>query len=430
MVRRGGTGWADWFGIDWRPMAVNSLQVAVVFGGRSVEHDVSIITGIQACDVLDARHRPLPVYIDRSGNWFAGDRLRDLEAHKEPDFADLAVTFDVGRGRLIPDPPAQRGGLRGRTRPSVAVPIRPDVVLPATHGTEGEDGCLQGLLELAGLPYAGPPHEAAVLAMNKAVTKALLRAEGIPVLDDLVLRREAYEQEGPAGLAHRVSSSFGLPVYVKPASLGSSVGVSRCTDQAEVEAALELAFELDRVVLVEPAVEGGTEVNCAVLGRPGVAPRSSACEQPIATDGFLSFEDKYLRGGDGKGAGAAKGAGGNGGAKGAGMSSMQRLIPAPLEPAQTARVKELAEQTFTALGCAGVARVDMLLDAGGHIYVNEPNTIPGSFSFYLWEPAGLPFPDLMDELLALALAEHAERARTTRTFDSNLLAGRIGGAKA
>jgi D-alanine-D-alanine ligase len=411
--------------VDWRPMSIRSLQVAVVFGGRSVEHDVSIITGVQACEVLSVRHRPLPVYIDRDGNWFAGDRLRDLDAYRNPDFSDLAVTFDVGRGVLVSEP-SQQKGLLGRSRASAGNEIRPDVVLPATHGTQGEDGCLQGLLELADLPYAGPTLESAVLAMNKAVTKTLLRAAEIPVLDDLLLRRETYEQEGGSGLAARISSRFGLPVYVKPASLGSSVGVSRCGTDAEVQDALELAFELDRLVLVEPSVEGGTEINCAVIGRPGIAPRSSACEQPVATDGFLSFEDKYMRGEKG---GSGKD-GGDGGLKSSGMSSSQRIIPAPISDEQTTRIKQLAEDTFTTLGCAGVARVDMLLDAYGHIFVNEPNTIPGSFAFYLWEPVGMPFADLMDELITFALDEHAETARTTRTFESNLLAGRVGGAKA
>jgi D-alanine-D-alanine ligase len=402
-------------------MSLRSLQVAVVFGGRSVEHDVSIITGVQACEVLSVRHRPLPVYIDRDGNWFAGDRLRDLDAYKDPDFSDLAVSFDVGRGMLISEP-SQSRGLLGRSKGSAGSEIRPDVVLPATHGTQGEDGCLQGLLELADLPYAGPTHESAVLAMNKAVTKTLLRAAEIPVLDDLLLRRETYEQEGGAGLAARISSRFGLPVYVKPASLGSSVGVSRCATEPEVQEALELAFELDRLVLVEPSVEGGMEINCAVIGRPGIAPRSSACEQPVATDGFLSFEDKYMRG--------EKGSSKESGVKGGGMSSSQRVIPAPISDEQTTKIKQLAEDTFTALGCAGVARVDMLVDAYGSIFVNEPNTIPGSFAFYLWEPVGMPFADLMDELLTFALDEHAETARTTRTFESNLLAGRVGGAKA
>lgn len=203
---------------------------------------------------------------------------------------------------------------------------------------------------------------------------------------------------------------FAFPLYVKPASLGSSVGVSRCASDAELVEALELVFELDRLCLVEPAVEGGIEVNCAVIGRPGAQPRASVCEQPVSGEGFLSFEDKYMRGG-----------------KGEGMKGAQRLIPAPIDDALTERIQDLAKRTFTAFGCAGVTRVDFLLDAERNVYVNELNTIPGSFSFYLWEPAGLPFADLMDELIELALADHREKLRTTTVFDTNLLAQRAAG---
>jgi D-alanine-D-alanine ligase len=425
----------------------SGLRVGVAFGGRSVEHDVSIITGLQACEVLDARHEVVPLYIDRDGRWFTGPALRNVEAYREgtPQGAQ-AVVLDVGTGVLRTSapaaPPAQpeRRGLFGRggggaggaeQTPAQPEELRLDVVIPATHGTQGEDGCLQGALELANVPYAGPTLEAAVLSMNKAITKSMLRAGGVPVLDDLTLRRSEYEREGAEAIIARVKARFGLPVYAKPASLGSSVGVSRCTDDAELADALQLAFELDRVALVEPAVEGGMEINCAVLGRPGTELRTSACEQPIASEGFLSFEDKYMRS-----SGASSGAKDGGGAKDAGglkteggMSSADRIIPAPIPDEMTAQVQALARRTFEVLGCTGVARVDLLLDAQNRLFVNEPNTIPGSFSYYLWEPIGLPFPDLMDALIDIAMAEHAEKQQTTRTFESNLLASRGEGAK-
>jgi D-alanine-D-alanine ligase len=421
------------------------LTVAVVFGGRSVEHDVSIITGIQACEVLSARHHSVPVYIDRDGHWYAGQGLKDLAVYRDGTYGEYAVSFDVSHGVIVPAAPPRQRGLRGLARGGAAEPWRPDVVLAATHGTQGEDGCLQGLLELADLPYVGPTLESAVLAMNKSVAKQLLRVAGIPVIEDLLLRREAYRAGGgPATVSAEVVGRFGLPVYVKPLSLGSSVGVTRASTEQELLDGLELAFELDRQVLIEPAVQDAVEVNCAVLGRPGVAPRSSACEQPLSATGFLSFEDKYLRGSGGKGGAKAAGSSANGaasatatvppasgpaaGAKSAGMASSQRLIPAPIGDEQTAKVKDLAERSFTALGCAGVTRVDMLIDSLGHIFVNECNTIPGSFAFYLWEPVGLSFADLMDELLKLAQDEHEERLRTTRTFTTNLLASRVAGA--
>jgi len=411
-----------------------------VFGGRSVEHDVSIITGLQACEALSERHEPVPLYIDRDGRWFTGPRLREVATYTADTLDAVPVALDLSTGALRPAPDAAPSGERrrgifgggGRDRAgggAEQVPARLDVVIPATHGTQGEDGCLQGALELADIPYAGPTLEAAVLAMNKARTKAILRAAGIPVLEDITLPREEYEQAGVAEVIERVRARFGLPVYAKPASLGSSVGVRRCADEPELAEALELCFELDRLALIEPAVEGGREINCAVLGRPGVEPRVSLCEQPVAGQGgFLSFQDKYLRG-DAKDAGADKTGGAETatGAKDAGMSSARRLIPAPIGDELTAAAQDLARRTFAAIGGAGVSRVDLLLDDQQRLFVNEPNTIPGSFAFYLFEPAGLPFPDLMDELIELALGEHAERRRTTRTFESNLLAMRGGG---
>ena len=411
-----------------------------MFGGRSVEHDVSIITGLQACEALQERHEPIPLYIDRHGQWFTGPSLREVATYQADTLAATPVSLDLSTGALraggqdTGEPPDERrrgifGGGRGRPSASAepAVP-RLDVVIPATHGTQGEDGCLQGALELADLPYAGPTLEGAVLAMNKATTKSILRAAGIPVLEDITLRREEFERTGPDAVIERVRARFGLPVYAKPASLGSSVGVKRCTDEQTLADALELCFELDRLAIVEPAVEGGREINCAVLGRPGVEPRVSLCEQPVAgEEGFLSYEDKYMRGGGDKGGGADKT--GEQGAKGGGMSSAQRLIPAPIGDELTASVQDLARRTFAAIGGAGVTRVDLLLDDQERLFVNEPNTIPGSLSYYLFEPAGLPFGDLMDALIELAIGEHAERRRTTRTFESNLLAMRGEGAK-
>jgi D-alanine-D-alanine ligase len=399
------------------------MKVGVAFGGRSVEHDVSIITGLQAVAALSERHVPIPIYIARGGRWYTGEKLKDLAVYQrdgdgaggDPDAEQ--VTFDLHNGRLLRSPEEGSSLLRGRRgggRASRSIEL--DAVVLATHGTQGEDGCLQGALELARVPYVGPPVGAAAAAMDKAMTKALLAQAALPALPHIALRRERWEADREACRA-RARDAFGGAggaIYVKPASLGSSVGVSRCEDEAALAGALELAFELDRVCIVEPAAEGGIEVNCAVIGRPGVTPRASVCEQPVASGGLLSFEDKYMRSG-----------------KAEGMKSAQRLIPAPISDELTERVRGLACAAFSAFGCAGVTRVDFLIDAQEQVWINELNTIPGSFSFYLWEPAGLPFADLLDELLDLALAEHAEQRRTTTVFDTNLLALRAtSGAKA
>jgi D-alanine-D-alanine ligase len=390
-------------------MPPSGLRVGVAFGGRSVEHDVSIITGLQALGVLEQRHSPIPIYLARSGRWYTGETLKELSVYQQdggnPDAEE--IHFDLHNGRLLRAAPAG-GLLRARRSPE---PIELDAVVLATHGTQGEDGCLQGALELARLPYVGPPVGSAAAAMDKVTTKAVLAQARLPVLDHMAVRREQWDVDRE-GVLVRAREAFDLPLYVKPASLGSSVGVSRCTSAAELADALELGFELDRVCLLEPAVEGGSEVNCAVIGRPGVQPRASVCEQPLPAESFLSFEDKYM-----------------GGEKHDGMKGAQRLIPAPIPDALTEQVKDLARRAFTAFGCAGVTRVDFLIDAHERVYVNELNTIPGSFSFYMWEPAGLPFVELMDELIDLALADHREKLRTTTVFATNLLAARATGAK-
>ncbi|HEU0250945.1 MAG TPA: D-alanine--D-alanine ligase family protein [Solirubrobacteraceae bacterium] len=395
-------------------MPPRDLRVGVAFGGRSVEHDVSIITGLQALAVLEERHRAIPLYIARSGRWYTGETLKDLAVYQRdggsggggPDSEE--VSFDLHNGRLLRA--AEAGSLlRGRKTPE---PVALDAIVLATHGTQGEDGCLQGALELAQIPYVGPSVGAAAAAMDKVLTKAVLAQAGLPALAHLALRRADWDSDRD-GCRRRASAAFGFPLYVKPASLGSSVGVSRCESEGELADALELAFELDRVCLVEPAAQGGIEVNCAVIGRPGERPRASVCERPLASKGTLSFEDKYMSSG-----------------KVEGMKSAQRLIPAPISQALTERVRELACSTFTAFGCAGVTRVDFLIDEREQVWINELNTIPGSFSFYLWEPAGMPFVDLMDALLDLALADHAEKQRSTTVFDTNLLALRASGAKA
>jgi D-alanine-D-alanine ligase len=396
-------------------MPPSGLRVGVAFGGRSVEHDVSIITGLQALSVLQERHSPVPIYIARSGRWYTGEALRELSVYQQAggDPAAEEIHFDLHNGRLLR---ASTGGslLRSRRAPE---PIDLDVVVLATHGTQGEDGCLQGALELARLPYVGPPVGAAAAAMDKVTTKAVLSRAGLPALEHLALRREDWDSDKNGsdknGCFARAREAFDFPIYVKPASLGSSVGVSRCSNDADLADALELGFELDRVCLLEPAVDGGVEVNCAVIGRPGVEPRASVCEQPVAAESFLSFEDKYMAG-----------------AKSDGMKGAQRLIPAPLSDALTAEVRDLAGRAFTTFGCAGVTRVDFLIDSAERVYVNELNTIPGSFSFYLWEPAGVPFAQLMDDLIDLALEDHREKLRTTTVFATNLLAERASGLKA
>jgi D-alanine-D-alanine ligase len=239
---------------------------------------------------------------------------------------------------------------------------------------------------------------------------------GIDVNPDLAVGRAEYARD-PAGVIERAVEKIALPCFVKPVSLGSSIGVSRCAGADELADAFELGFEVDRTVLVEPALDDAVEINCAVLGRAEGELRASACEQPVKTENsLLGFEEKYMSdGGKGKG---------SGGSKEAGMASQDRLIPAPIPDDLTAAIQDTARRAHRALGFSGVVRYDFLVaDPQGspRVVLNEANTVPGSFSFYLFEPAGLGFADLADELIEIALLEGAERRATTRTFDSILL---------
>lgn len=394
-------------------------RVGVVFGGRSVEHDVSIVTAHQVMAAAEGRHVIVPIYVTREGKWLTGAGLNDLSVYRDKRWDE------VGEEGFIP-PVTGYGGLLipgGRLKGARKVPL--DVVIPSIHGTFGEDGTLQGLLELAGIPYAGSSAGASALGMDKVAMKAVFGAAGLPVVDDVLVRTARLDRDADSIVAE-VEHKIGYPVFVKPSRLGSSVGIGKATDRATLLAALDIARRYDTRILVERAMEGCIEVNCSVLGGPGVAPRASVCEQPLAAEEFLTFSDKYLRGG-------GKGGGGNGGgadgSKGSGMASLDRRIPAPISDALTKEVQDNALRAFRAIEAAGVARIDSFVDTGaGKTWVMEINTVPGSFAFYLWDAQGMSFPRLVDELIEIALAGHRERSELMFSFDSGMLEGR-GGAK-
>lgn len=387
------------------------LRVAVIFGSRSVEHEVSIISAIQAMDALDPRrYEPLPIYITKEGKWITGGELRRIDS-----FKDLPGLMTRCKPVFLrPEPFGNRlfmeeSGPLGSKRTRVTVV---DAVFPVIHGTYGEDGTLQGLLELAAVPYVGAGVVGSAVGMDKIIMKAAFQAQQLPVVNYLWFTRKRW-QSAADQVANEIEQTLRYPLFVKPANLGSSIGISKATDRTALFDAVEVAAHYDRRLLVEEAFEGGIEVNCSVLGND--EPVASVCEQPIAWAEILSYEDKYLRGGKGKG-------GGGGGGGGEGMASLTRRIPAPIPPDLTAEVQRLAVEAFRAVDCAGLARIDFLVDpVSGRIAVNEINTMPGSLAFYLWEASGVSFPALVDRLIELALERHRERQQTTFSFDSALL---------
>jgi D-alanine-D-alanine ligase len=384
---------------------VSKLRVGVIYGSRSVEHEVSIITALQAMDALDPeRYEVIPLYITKQGEWLTGPSLRKLETYKAGADHTRALT------RVFLPPVPNHGALNVVEQRSRFLPLSGatnriviDVAFPCVHGTFGEDGTLQGLCELADVPYVGSGILASAVGMDKVLMKAAFRAVGLPVIDCSVVRRDEWERSADQ-VVDRLGREVGYPAFVKPANLGSSVGISRATDQNSLRSALEIAAHYDTRLLIERGLEGAMDINCSVLGY-GDDVRISVCEQPVSWEAFLSYEDKYIRGG-----------------KTQGMKGASRRIPAPISATLTHQIQAMAKRAFQAVDAAGVARIDFLLTPDEQVFVNEINTLPGSLSFYLWEATDLPFPRLLDRLIDIALARHAARQKTNYSFDSALLA--------
>ena len=390
----------------------NKTKVAVIFGGNSVEHEVSIISGLQAYAALDRdKYDVIPLYLSKDNRFYTGEGIGDIKSYTDISAclknADEVIPVKGKQGVDLVYYPLKRFGR------SVAASF--DVVLPVVHGTNVEDGTLMGFLELLGVPYAACDVTASALSMDKMRMKAVLAAAGLPVLPALQFTGQAYASDSETVMG-KIEDTFAYPVIVKPVNLGSSVGISRATDRRSLQASLDLAAGFSERILVERAVPNLREINCAVLGDEFDA-QASVCEEPINATDILSYSDKYMSGGKG-----AKGS------KSGGMADLKRRCPAQLPDGMTEQVQDFAVKAFQALGCLGVARIDFLNDKeSGELWINEINAIPGSLSFYLWEAVGISFKELLDRLIALAFKRHREREVLTFSYDTNLLAGAADG---
>lgn len=382
-------------------------KIAVLFGGCSVEHEVSIISGIQAFAALDReKYDPIPLYISKDNRFYTGPHMGEIERYKNMP----ACLAEATRVLLVP-------GENGVDM--VRYPMKKfgqnivgsfDAAIPVVHGTNVEDGTLMGYLEMLGVPYAACDVTSSAVGMDKYLMKAALKQAGIPVLDALQFTGKEHALDA-AGVVKAIEAAFSYPVIVKPVNLGSSVGISKASDRTSLEKALDTALTFSSRVLVEPAVSNLREINCAVLGDADSA-QPSACEEPAGSDEILSYKDKYLSGG--KSAGTKTG----------GMSSLKRRCPADIPDELTQKVQKLAVDTFMALGCSGVSRIDFLNDTvTGDLWVNEINTIPGSLAFYLWEAADIPFDKLLDKMIELAFKRQRDRKALTFSYETNILDG-------
>ena len=375
-------------------------NVGVFFGGRSTEHEISVISASQAMSAINKdKYYVTPIYISKQGKWYTGEALLDIANYK--DIPSLLKKVE----EVYMAPQYGDYNLYRVKKPMFgsAVLTTLDVVIPVLHGTNCEDGIFEGVLETIGIPYAGCNTLSSANGMDKITMKMILQACDIPVVDYVWFTDKQWFSQRDA-LIEKIESKLGYPVIVKPANLGSSVGIGRAVNREQLIEKIDGAEIYSTRIIVEHMVEELQEINCSVLGDCDEY-RTSVCEEPIKSGEILSYEDKYM-----------------GGSKGAkGMQASQKRIPAELPDEVTKRIQFLAGETFRVLSCHGVSRVDVIIDrSNGNIYVNEINTIPGSLSFYLWEATGIPFDKLMDTLVDLALKRKRESGMKTVSYDHNI----------
>ena len=380
-------------------------QLGVIFGSRSCEREVSIISALQLMRYADTeKYDVIPVYIDEHGVWYTGEKLKDIKTFTpfRPDSSGITRVFPdltAGSGALLR---IEKGsGLFAREKLEIVARI--DVFVTVMHGLNGEDGTLQGLLEMANVPYTSTGVAGSSVGMDKIMMKQFFRGAGLPVLPGEWFTRSMYEKE-PDQVIEQVAKVLGYPVFVKPANLGSSIGVSRADDDDQLRDSLDLAFEYDRRVLVEKGLDHPIELNCSVLGYDDNV-EASSIEMPLNSSEFLDFEDKYLNGGGRKG-----------------MASLHRVLPAPIEESLKGRIQDLSKNIFRMMDCKGVVRIDYMFDRNSEeVYITEINTIPGSLAFYLWEYDGLGYTKLIDRMVEYAEKAHEDRNHANYAFTSDIL---------
>jgi D-alanine-D-alanine ligase len=382
-------------------------SIAVIFGGKSAEHDVSIITGhMPIIDTLLAsgKYDVWPVYISKDGRWYCDKRMNDLKFFKNIGYEQeikgwKTIDLSVGDGLTIKWP-----GFFGKSQ-------KIDVVFPAMHGTYGEDGALMGLLNMAGVPYVGCDVAASAVAMDKVLTKQVLAAEGVTIVPYVWFTKDAWQED-----SHDIRNQIMMlkwPLFVKPVHLGSSIGIAKAKNNPEIEQAIEVALHYDDKVLIEESIEPLIEVTLPIMGNDKIT--FANVERPLNKTELFDFSDKYLQGGK------------KGGGKG-GVNSQYSEIPAQIGDEMTARVKKMGEKVYRTLGCSGIARVDFLIRGEtSEIFVNEVNTLPGSLYHHNWKKAGVSNMDLVLGLVDLAFDRFAKQKATTYTFGSDILQ-KVGGA--
>ncbi len=387
------------------------IKVGVFFGGKSVEHEVSVISGLQACNAFDKeKYEVIPVYITKNNEFYYGEAIGNIK-----EYSDIKSLLAKSQRVFLMNENEKLNIMR--------YPLKKfgdnclnniDVAFPIVHGTNTEDGTLQGFFQTLNVPYVGCDIISSAVGMDKYVMKTVLKDNGINVLDCSVFGMSDYSKK-PEQVVAEIEKKFSYPVIVKPLNLGSSVGIKVAQNKEKLLDALDHAFSFSGKVLVEKAITNLKEINCSVCGDYDSA-EASECEEPVGSNEILSYEDKYVD---------------NSSSKTSGMASLKRKIPAEISDEQKNTIKKMALDTFHCLGCSGVSRIDFMIDLDENkIYVNEINTIPGSLAFYLWEPVGVKYSALLDKMVSLALKRDRENKNLSFSFDTNILSNvNFGGSK-
>jgi D-alanine-D-alanine ligase len=390
------------------------MNIGVFFGSGSVEHDISIITANLIISGLKGLgHKVVPVYITKTGKWMLGEELGDLKFLTD-NLSRLSGTLPkLGEGkygRYYLDMQEPVGKLVFKKKGLLGKAITIDLAFPAFHGTYGEDGTIQGMFEMLGVPYVGCNVPASAIAMDKALTKILMRDAGISTTKFVYFNKQEWQTHQPS-VIQKITQSLKFPVMVKPAHLGSSIGIGKARDEKELVQKVEVAMYYDNKIVVEEMVENLMDVTCCLIGND--EPVASELQESLYSMDLFSFEDKYLK---------------DGGAQ-TGKSQRSVVIPARLSETMTAEIKQTAQAVYKLLECSGIARVDFLINRQTQeFYANEVNPLPGTLYHHLWQASGVELPELLTKLIQLAQEKHQQTRQANRYFESSVLSN-LNGSK-
>ena len=389
----------------------NKIKVAIAFGSRSVEHEVSIVTAMQVFENIDRdKYDIIPVYIDKKGRWLVDKKLQKLENFKTLKLGVKAPEYVFGASPSVK-------ALSPKSVFNFFRSIKADIYFPVVHGTFGEEGTIQGLFEMADVPYVGSGVTGSAVGMDKIIQKSVFKDNGIPVVKYIWFLKNEW-QDNKVKIIEKIEKTLGYPVFVKPANLGSSIAINKAGGLKELENAIEIASNFDRRIIVEEGKEGIIEINCSIIGNNELT--ASVCEQPVKGNAMLTYEEKYLKGEKVKGLPAGR----------QGMAGLSRLVPAPISEELTKKIQETAKKAFRTVDAAGISRVDFMVRPDmEEFWITEINTLPGSLSFYLWEKSGISFSELIDRLINLGFERYKEKQELTFSYDSDLITKTSGNSK-